>query len=59
MLVAYTQQKIIIPKKSQGDLVNIEVDVISKYVDKSMGSLLERISLLEAKIDSMQSSQDC
>nr|MBX2882721.1 riboflavin synthase [Granulosicoccus sp.] len=33
-LVAYTQQHIIMPKKSVGDAVNIEVDVLGKYVER-------------------------
>ena len=33
-LVAYTQQKITLPTKSVGDLVNLEVDVLAKYVEK-------------------------
>lgn len=33
-LVAYTQQHIIMPKKSLGDSINIEVDVLGKYVER-------------------------
>lgn len=33
-LVAYTQQHIIMPGKSIGDKVNIEVDVLGKYVER-------------------------
>ncbi len=33
-LVAYTQQHIVMPTKSEGDLVNIEVDVLGKYVER-------------------------
>jgi len=50
MLVAYTQQKIIIPNKPVGAAVNLEVDVISKYVEKSMASVLARLEALEAKV---------
>jgi len=32
-LVAYTQQHIVMPTKAVGDLVNIEVDVLGKYVE--------------------------
>lgn len=32
MLVAYTQQKIVIPLKKVGDKVNLEVDIVGKYV---------------------------
>jgi len=33
-LVAYTQSHIVMPVKSVGDKVNIEVDVLGKYVEK-------------------------
>lgn len=33
-----------------GDAVNIEVDVIAKYVEKSMASVLGRLEALEAKL---------
>ncbi len=33
-LVAYTQQHIVMPKKQTGDHVNIEVDVLGKYVER-------------------------
>lgn len=34
MLVAYTQQHIIIPQKKVGDRVNLEVDILGKYIEK-------------------------
>ena len=34
MLVAYTQQHIALPRKSLGDRVNIEVDILAKYTEK-------------------------
>lgn len=33
-LVAYTQQHIVMPKKSIGEKVNVEVDVLGKYVER-------------------------
>jgi len=33
-LIAYTQQKIILPKKLVGDSVNLEVDILAKYVER-------------------------
>eukprot|EP00850_Spirogloea_muscicola_P009168 SM000051S17528 [mRNA] locus=s51:23171:26056:- [translate_table: standard] len=36
MLVAYTQQKIVIPTKEVGAKVNIEVDIVGKYVERMM-----------------------
>ncbi|KAL3685932.1 hypothetical protein R1sor_003954 [Riccia sorocarpa] len=34
MLIAYTQLKICIPKKKVGDKVNLEVDILGKYVHR-------------------------
>ncbi|KAK6498821.1 Riboflavin synthase alpha chain [Arthrobotrys musiformis] len=36
MLIAYTQEKVVTAKKEVGDLVNIEVDQVGKYVEKSV-----------------------
>lgn len=36
-LVAYTQTEIILPSKKVGDLINVEVDVLGKYVEKMLG----------------------
>lgn len=38
MLVAYTQQHIVLPRRSLGSRVNLEVDVIAKYVEKLVQS---------------------
>jgi len=38
MLVAYTQGHIIFPSKFPGDQVNLEVDVMAKYVEKILAS---------------------
>ncbi|ONK69162.1 uncharacterized protein A4U43_C05F19990 [Asparagus officinalis] len=38
MLVAYTQMKVVIPTKKVGDKVNLEVDILGKYVDKLLKS---------------------
>ncbi|KAL0747554.1 hypothetical protein Bca101_029556 [Brassica carinata] len=34
MLVAYTQQKVVIPTKKIGQEVNLEVDIMGKYVER-------------------------
>lgn len=34
MLIAYTQEKVVMAQKSVGDEVNVEVDMLGKYVDK-------------------------
>lgn len=54
MLVSYTQSKIILPKKSVGDTVNLEVDAMAKYVERSMSSLLERMHVLETKLEEQE-----
>lgn len=33
-LINYTQQKIILPRKKPGDRVNLEVDILAKYVER-------------------------
>ncbi|XP_061342485.1 riboflavin synthase [Gastrolobium bilobum] len=38
MLVAYTQQKIVIPLKKVGQKVNLEVDIVGKYVERLLSS---------------------
>ena len=37
-LVNYTQSKIILPRKSVGDQVNLEVDILAKYVERLVAS---------------------
>lgn len=36
MLIAYTQEKVIIAQKKVGDTVNVEVDMMAKYAEKSL-----------------------
>lgn len=38
MLVAYTQQKVVIPSKKVGQKVNLEVDILGKYVERLLSS---------------------
>ncbi|EEF44438.1 riboflavin synthase [Ricinus communis] len=38
MLVAYTQQKVVIPLKNVGQKVNLEVDILGKYVERLLSS---------------------
>ena len=42
MLIAHTQQSVIIPLKGEGDLVNIEVDVLAKMVETSVAGFTNR-----------------
>ncbi|MCJ1376613.1 Riboflavin synthase alpha chain [Loxospora ochrophaea] len=41
MLIAYTQEKVVMGGKGAGDEVNVEVDMMSKYVEKNVKWLLE------------------
>jgi len=54
MLVAYTQQKIVVPYKEIGDKVNIEVDVLGKYSETAMSALIPRIEALEARVETLE-----
>ncbi|GAB2274795.1 hypothetical protein Dimus_009569 [Dionaea muscipula] len=38
MLVAYTQQNVVIPLKKVGQKVNVEVDILGKYVERLLSS---------------------
>lgn len=68
MLIAHTQQSVIIPFKEVGGLVNVEVDVLAKMVETSIqGTMtqkteevarLERVvSALEARIATLEQKQ--
>ncbi|KAF2735077.1 Lumazine-binding protein [Polyplosphaeria fusca] len=41
MLIAYTQEKVVTASKSAGDHVNVEVDQVGKYVEKSVAGYFE------------------
>ncbi|KAF2226601.1 riboflavin synthase subunit alpha [Elsinoe ampelina] len=41
MLVAYTQSKIVLSTKKEGEDVNVEVDMVGKYVEKAVSSYFE------------------
>ena len=44
MMVEYTQKEVVIPLKKIGQKVNLEVDILEKYVEKFLSSgLLESI----------------
>jgi len=52
MLIAHTQRHVIIPLKSIGDKVNLEVDVLGKLVERSTGGLMEAVEGLGRKMES-------
>lgn len=58
MLVEYTQKKIIIPQKNIGEKVNLEVDVLGKYSETAMASLMPRLEALEARVESLERDLD-
>ena len=41
MLIAYTQEKVVMGKKKKGEDVNVEVDMVGKYVEKSVAAYFE------------------
>lgn len=40
MLIAYSQERVVLAHKSKGDTVNIEVDMMAKYAEKSLAGIL-------------------
>jgi riboflavin synthase len=42
MLIAYTQEKVVTAAKQPGEEVNVEVDQVGKYVEKSVVSYFEQ-----------------
>ena len=41
MLIAYSQERVVMSKKHKGDEVNVEIDVVGKLVEKSVVGYLE------------------
>ena len=54
MLIAHTQQAVIIPNKKQGDFVNVEVDVLAKMVERSLEAYAVQNDELKQKLDSLE-----
>lgn len=40
MLIAYSQERVVLAQKKKGDTVNIEVDMMAKYAEKSLVGIL-------------------
>ncbi|KAH7035007.1 uncharacterized protein B0I36DRAFT_86762 [Microdochium trichocladiopsis] len=54
MLIAYTQEKVVVAQKKAGETVNIEVDVLAKYAEKSMaGYFSSQEELLKPIVEKM------
>lgn len=56
MLISYSQEKVVLSKKVKGDSVNIEVDMMAKYAEKSLAGILgsddtQNIPLLEKIVE--------
>ncbi len=41
MLIAYTQERVVMARKKEGEGVNVEVDMVGKYVEKSVRGYFE------------------
>ncbi|KXJ95833.1 hypothetical protein Micbo1qcDRAFT_157917 [Microdochium bolleyi] len=54
MLIAYSQEKVVLAQKKAGETVNIEVDVLAKYAEKSMaGYFSSQEELLKPIVEKM------
>jgi riboflavin synthase len=58
MLIAYTQERVAMASKKPGEGVNVEVDMVGKYVEKSVAGYFEEkaggdISVLEKMVARM------
>ena len=51
MLISYTQEKVVMGRKKSGDEVNVEVDMVGKYVEKSVRGYFEGLQGGEGKGD--------
>ena len=54
MLIAHTQQCVIIPDKGEGGLVNVEVDVLAKMVERSLGAYGAQNERLQGQVDALE-----
>lgn len=50
MLIAHTQNHIVLPLKKVGDKVNLEADVLGKYAARSVAAVTDRIDALEQQL---------
>lgn len=41
MMIAYTQERVVMGQKGEGEEINIEVDMVGKYVEKSVASYFD------------------
>jgi riboflavin synthase len=50
MLIPYTQEKVVTAAKTPGEHVNVEVDMVGKYVEKNVASYFEGSSVEESTV---------
>jgi len=50
----FMQQNIDLPSKTEGSRVNIEVDVLGKYWENDMKSILSKVDSLESKVKKLE-----
>lgn len=50
MLIAYTQEKVVTARKRAGEDVNVEIDMVGKYVEKSVRAYFEDTQRGEAAV---------
>ena len=43
MLISYSQEHVILPRKIVGELVNLEVDMLGKYVERFVEGIAHAI----------------
>mmetsp|Transcript_51210 Transcript_51210/g.94741 ORF Transcript_51210/g.94741 Transcript_51210/m.94741 type:complete len:259 (-) Transcript_51210:23-799(-) len=56
MLIAHTQQCIVVPKKKVGERVNLEADCIGKYAATATRGLSDRLEAMETQLQAVQRS---
>lgn len=50
MLIAHTQRHVTLPLRAVGDALNVEVDVMSKYAERGVAAVDQRVAALEAAV---------
>merc|ERR1711904_158456 len=54
MMIAHTQQCVIMPPKKEGELVNLEADCVGKYAAAAVKGVSYRIDALETQLRTTQ-----
>lgn len=56
MIIAYTQQKITLGLKGVGEVVNVEVDQVGKYIERMIAPHIKKLEDKLAALDKASSS---